>query len=163
VGVQFGLFAGAILHLGTERHHAAYLADLISLELLGCFAMTEAGHGSDVAALLTTATYDPGSDEFDLHTPVEAAHKEYIGNAARDGRMAVVFAQLVTGGDTHGVHAFVVPIRDERGHPIATLCFMIPANSEQARAQELLSHLNEAAAPRPSVKSSPRLSFRRTP
>ncbi|MBN9304770.1 MULTISPECIES: IclR family transcriptional regulator [unclassified Devosia] len=37
-------------------------------------------------------------------------------------------------------------IRDERGHPIATLCFMIPANSEQARAQELLSHLNEAAA-----------------
>jgi acyl-CoA oxidase len=25
VGVQFGLFAGAILHLGTERHHRAYL------------------------------------------------------------------------------------------------------------------------------------------
>jgi acyl-CoA oxidase len=117
-GVQWGLFGGAILHLGTERHHVAYLAELMSLELLGCFAMTEAGHGSDVAALLTTASYDPAAGEFDLNTPVEAARKEYIGNAARDGRMAVVFAQLVTGGETHGVHAFVVAIRDERGRPL---------------------------------------------
>ena len=30
VGVQFGLFGGAILHLGTERHHERYLADLIA-------------------------------------------------------------------------------------------------------------------------------------
>jgi acyl-CoA oxidase len=116
-GVQWGLFGGAILHLGTERHHRAYLADVMSLDLLGCFAMTEAGHGSDVAALLTTATYDPATGAFDLHTPVESARKEFIGNAARDGRMAVVFAQLITGGTTHGVHAFVVPIRDEHGRP----------------------------------------------
>jgi acyl-CoA oxidase len=117
-GVQWGLFGGAILHLGTERHHAAYLADIMSLDLLGCFAMTETGHGSDVASLLTTATYDPATDEFDVHTPVEAARKDYIGNAARDGRMAVVFAQLRTGGEEHGVHAFVVPIRDGAGQPM---------------------------------------------
>ncbi len=28
VGVQFGLFGGAILQLGTKDHHDAYLADL---------------------------------------------------------------------------------------------------------------------------------------
>ena len=28
VGVQFGLFGGAVLHLGTERHHERYLADI---------------------------------------------------------------------------------------------------------------------------------------
>ena len=39
-GVQFGLFGGAILHLGTRRHHEAYLADVISARLMGCFAMT---------------------------------------------------------------------------------------------------------------------------
>src|SRR5262245_11655233 len=34
-GVQFGLFGGAILHLGTERHHKAYLPGVISTELPG--------------------------------------------------------------------------------------------------------------------------------
>ncbi|MFK4082729.1 acyl-CoA dehydrogenase [Kribbella sp. NPDC020789] len=114
-GVQFGLFAGAILHLGTERHHQAYLADAIGGRLLGCFAMTETGHGSNVQALGTTATYDAATGEFVVHTPSEAARKDYIGNAAKHGRMAAVFAQLVVGGETHGVHCLLVPIRDESG------------------------------------------------
>ena len=59
-GVQWGLFGGAIENLGTERHHEAYVQKIIDLDLLGCFAMTETGHGSDVQALETTATYDPG-------------------------------------------------------------------------------------------------------
>ncbi|GAA1550889.1 acyl-CoA dehydrogenase [Kribbella hippodromi] len=117
-GVQFGLFAGAILHLGTERHHKRYLADAVSGRLLGCFAMTETGHGSNVQALGTTATYDPATDEFVVHTPTPAARKDYIGNAARHGRMAAVFAQLVVGAESperHGVHCLLVPIRDEDG------------------------------------------------
>ena len=114
-GVQWGLFGGAILHLGTERHHRAYLEDLIELRLLGCFAMTERGHGSDVANLRTTATYDHEADEWVVNTPDDDASKEYIGNAARDGRVAVVFAQLIAQGESQGVHAFVVPIRDEQG------------------------------------------------
>ncbi len=114
-GVQWGLFGGAVQALGTERHHAALLPDIISMDLPGCFAMTETGHGSDVQNLRTTATYDPATETFDLHTPHQAARKDYIGNAARDGRMAVVFAQLVTGGESRGVHAWVVPIRSADG------------------------------------------------
>jgi acyl-CoA oxidase len=117
-GVQWGLFGGAVEALGTTRHHDAHLADIMSGKLLGCFAMTELGHGSDVQHLRTTATYDPDAGEFVLNTPYEHARKEYIGNAARDGRMAVVFAQLITGADHRGVHAFLVPIRDERGNPV---------------------------------------------
>jgi acyl-CoA oxidase len=117
-GVQFGLFGGAILHLGTERHHERYLRDVASLELPGCFAMTETGHGSNVQALETTATYDAAREEFVIHTPDDDARKDYIGNAARDGRMAVVFAQLHTGGEARGVHALLVPIRDEDGDPL---------------------------------------------
>ncbi|WP_375497985.1 acyl-CoA dehydrogenase [uncultured Jatrophihabitans sp.] len=112
-GVQWGLFGGAILHLGTEEHHERYLADLMTLRTLGCFAMTESGHGSDVASLRTTATYDPAAEEFVVHTPEPLARKEYIGNAARDGQLAVVFAQLITRGESQGVHAFIVPIRDD--------------------------------------------------
>jgi acyl-CoA oxidase len=113
VGVQFGLFGGAILMLGTKRHHDAYLADLVSGRLMGCFAMTESGHGSNVQALGTTASYDPETDEFVLTTPDEPSRKDYIGNAAEHAHVAVVFAQLVVDGEVHGVHAFVVPIRSE--------------------------------------------------
>jgi len=111
VGVQFGLFGGAILMLGTRRHHDAYLADLVSGRLMGCFAMTETGHGSNVQALGTTATYDPATDEFVVTTPDEISGKDYIGNAALHAEAAVVFAQLEVAGESHGVHAFVVPIR----------------------------------------------------
>src|SRR5690242_15808635 len=114
-GVQFGLFGGAILHLGTEKHHARYLHDVGTMDLPGCYAMTETGHGSNVQALRTTATYDPDTQEFVVHTPDDDARKDYIGNAARDGRMAVVFAQLIAGGSERGVHALLVPLRDEDG------------------------------------------------
>ncbi|MBW3620095.1 MAG: acyl-CoA dehydrogenase family protein [Actinobacteria bacterium] len=117
VGVQFGLCGGAIYQLGTEEHHDRYLADIVTLDLPGCFAMTESGHGSDVQSLETTATYDPDSEEFVIHTPTESARKDYIGNAATHGRIAAVFAQLYTGDDKHGVHCFVVPIRDGDGTP----------------------------------------------
>jgi acyl-CoA oxidase len=82
---------------------------------MGCFAMTETGHGSNVQALGTVAAYDAGTREFVITTPDDQARKDYIGNAARHARLAVVFAQLETGGEGRGVHAFVVPIRDESG------------------------------------------------
>ena len=114
-GVQFGLFGGAILHLGTRKHHERYLADVISLDLPGCFAMTETGHGSNVQAVGTTATYDPDAQEFVVNTPDEESRKDYIGNAASHGRLAAVFAQLIVADEPRGVHALLVPIRDENG------------------------------------------------
>ncbi|MGW0909587.1 acyl-CoA dehydrogenase family protein [Streptomyces sp. NPDC002853] len=111
VGVQFGLFGGAILHLGTRRHHEAYLPRLITGELMGCFAMTETGHGSNVQALGTVARYDADSQEFVITTGGDEARKDYIGNAARHAELTVVFAQLEVDGKREGVHAFVVPIR----------------------------------------------------
>jgi acyl-CoA oxidase len=117
-GVQWGLFGGAILHLGTERHHERYLADIASLKLPGCFAMTETGHGSNVQMVRTTATYDPDADEFVVNTPDESARKDYIGNAACHGRLAAVFAQLIVGREeSRGVHCLLVPIRTDKGKP----------------------------------------------
>ncbi|QYM75365.1 acyl-CoA dehydrogenase [Leucobacter luti] len=114
-GVQWGLFGAAILHLGTRPHHEQWLPDVMSLKLPGAFAMTEIGHGSDVASVGTTATYDPETEEFEIHTPFTGAWKEFLGNAALHGQAAVVFAQLITRGVNHGVHAFFVPIRTPQG------------------------------------------------
>ncbi|WP_035745659.1 acyl-CoA dehydrogenase [Haematomicrobium sanguinis] len=114
-GVQWGLFGAAVLHLGTQEHQDKWLPGIMSLDVPGCFAMTETGHGSDVASIATTATYDPETQEFVINTPYRAAWKDYIGNAAKDGKAAVVFAHLITRGVDHGVHAFYVDLRDEAG------------------------------------------------
>jgi len=117
-GVQFGLFGGSVYALGTEMHHRDVLSKIMTLELPGCFAMTETNHGSNVRGLETTATYLPETDEIEVHTPHSKAGKEYIGNALH-GHMASVFAQLIVDGVNHGVHAILVPLRDESGalHP----------------------------------------------
>ena len=121
-GVQWGLFGGAVENLGTERHHEAYVKQIISLELRGCFAMTETGHGSDVQSLETTATYDPETEEFVIDSPTPTARKDYIGGAAETATMASVFAQLITTEDgkpvNHGVHCVLVPIRDTDGNDL---------------------------------------------
>ena len=113
-GVQWGLFGSAVMHLGTETHHTNWLPGIMNLDIPGCFAMTETGHGSDVASIATTATYNNAAGEFVLNTPFRAAWKDYIGNAAIDGLAAVVFAQLITNGVNHGVHAFYVELRDPK-------------------------------------------------
>jgi acyl-CoA oxidase len=114
-GVQFGLWGMSVYFLGTEKHHKKYLKDIGTLELPGCFAMTETNHGSNVKGIETTATYDHASKTFVIHTPNELARKEYIGNAAVHGQMATVFAKLIIEGKDYGVSAFVVPLRDKKG------------------------------------------------
>ncbi|WP_439129304.1 acyl-CoA dehydrogenase family protein [Polaribacter sp.] len=112
-GVQFGLFGGSIQKLGTKKHHDKYLTETGKAHLLGCFAMTETGHGSNVRGIKTTATYHKETDCIVIHTPGKNDNKEYIGNALH-ATMASVFAQLIVDGKNQGVHAILVPIRDEK-------------------------------------------------
>lgn len=117
-GVQHGLFGGAISNLGTAWHHETFIPGVITCEITGCFAMTELGHGSDVASIETTITYLPDTDEFEIHSPTPTAKKVYIGNAAAHGKMAAVFGQLIVAGENQGVHTILVPIRDENLTPL---------------------------------------------
>jgi acyl-CoA oxidase len=117
-GVHFGLYGGAVTSLGTAWHHETFIPPAISLEQVGCYAMTEFGHGSDVASLETTLTYDEETDEIVVHSPTPSSVKSYIGAAAEDASIAAVYGQLVVDGTSHGVHVVLVPLRDEAGEPL---------------------------------------------
>ncbi|RCI04573.1 fatty-acyl coenzyme A oxidase [Rhizopus stolonifer] len=82
--------------------------------MVGCFAMTELGHGSNVPGLETTATFDAASDQFILHTPTLTATKWWIGGAAHSATHAAVFAQLIVHGKCYGTKIFIVPLRDPK-------------------------------------------------
>jgi acyl-CoA oxidase len=118
-GVQFGLWGMSVYLLGTEKHHKKYLKKIGTLDLPGCFAMTETNHGSNVKGIETTATYHHTTKTITINTPHHYARKNYIGNAACHGQAATVFAKLIIEGKDYGVNAFVVPLRDEAGNTLS--------------------------------------------
>ncbi|EQC39187.1 hypothetical protein SDRG_03393 [Saprolegnia diclina VS20] len=87
------------------------------LPILGAYAQTELGHGSNIRALETTATYDPATEIFDLHSPTLTSRKWWPGGLGKTTNFAVVYARLLGGdGTDHGVHAFLVQLRDLASH-----------------------------------------------
>ena len=118
-GVHFTLCGGAIAKLGTQKHFDALFERLDTLDLPGCFGMTELGHGSNVMGLETQvclafsslaqvlslgqplmqvcmqATYDADSQEFIIHTPADTASKFWIGGAAQHGRVRLQKSMLL--------------------------------------------------------------------
>ncbi|XP_024600906.1 LOW QUALITY PROTEIN: peroxisomal acyl-coenzyme A oxidase 3 [Neophocaena asiaeorientalis asiaeorientalis] len=107
-------FGSAIYSSGSERHFK-YLPKIFTMEIFGCFALTEVSHGSNTKAMRTTAHYDPTTEELIIHSPDFEAAKFWVGNLGKTATHAVVFAQLYTpGGQCHGLHPFVVQIRDPK-------------------------------------------------
>lgn len=89
-----------------------------SLQILGCYAQTELGHGSNVAGIETTATYDKVTDEFVIHTPNIRATKFWPGGLGKTATHAVVMAQLILEGKSISVLPFMVPIRSRVDHSV---------------------------------------------
>lgn len=136
VSVSLGLVAKSIAAHGTDEQRRRWLPGLCGGELLGCFALTEPGTGSDAASLTTRAVRD--GDDW-----VITGSKIFITNGTW-ADVALVFAR--TGGDgPRGITAFLVPTdsaglsRREihgklglRGQPTAELVFdgvRVPADS----------------------------------
>ncbi|XP_003799193.1 peroxisomal acyl-coenzyme A oxidase 3 [Otolemur garnettii] len=108
------VFGSAVYNSGSERHFK-YIQKLLNMEIFGCFALTEISHGSNTKAIRTTAHYDPATKEFIIHSPDFEAAKFWVGNMGKTATHAVVFAQLhMPGGQCHGLHPFVVQIRDPK-------------------------------------------------
>ena len=111
--VQFNLFGGTVLKIGTKRHHDVLLKGIDSLEDIGCFGLTELGYGNNAVQMETTAVYDSKTDELIVNTPNPLAQKYWITNGALHAHHIVVFSQLIVDGVNEGIHGVLVPIRFE--------------------------------------------------
>ncbi|KAI5963399.1 hypothetical protein KGF57_001277 [Candida theae] len=113
--VNLGLFLNSIKGNGTDEQFKYWAIDKKTHQLngmYGCFGMTELAHGSNVAGIETTATFDKASDEFIINTPHIGATKWWIGGAAHSSTHTVCYARLIVDGEDYGVKTFVVPLRD---------------------------------------------------
>lgn len=110
--LQFNLFGGTVLKLGTERHHEKLLKGIDNLQDIGCFGLTELGYGNNAVEMETTAIYDSKTKEFIVNTPNPLAQKYWITNGAVHAKHVVVMAKLFVDGKNEGIHAVLVPIRD---------------------------------------------------
>eukprot|EP00210_Caulerpa_lentillifera_P008719 g8317.t1 len=111
--VQFNLFGGSILRLGSDAQKHELINGIDTLDAMGCFALTELGFGNNAVEMETTITFDPERDELVIDTPTTLAQKYWITNGALHAKWAIVFGQLIVNGESHGVHGVLVRIRKE--------------------------------------------------
>lgn len=105
-------FWTALQGQASDEQLAEWGVRAAKLQIIGTYAQTELGHGSNVRGLRTTATFDHETDEWILETPALTAIKWWPGGMAKLATHAVVYAQLVTGGKSHGVNSFMLQLRD---------------------------------------------------
>ncbi|CAK8675100.1 uncharacterized protein LOC143469404 [Clavelina lepadiformis] len=111
--VQFNLFGGSVIKLGTKRHHDKLIKGIDTLNDVGCFGLTELGYGNNAVEMETTAVYDKETEEFIVNTPTTLAQKYWITNGAIHAKHVIVFAQLEVDGEGKGIHGILVRIRDD--------------------------------------------------
>lgn len=116
LALHFIMFLPAIMGQGTVEQQALWMGRAWAGQIIGTYAQTELGHGTFLRGLETTATYDPKTQEFVLHSPTITATKWWPGGLGKTVNYAVVMAQLYIKGHCHGIHAFVVQLRDEETH-----------------------------------------------
>ena len=100
ISVQTSLVCSSILRWGTEEQKQKYLPKLCSGEMLGCFALTEPGTGSDAANQRTRATKTDGGWKIN-------GAKMWISLANHAG-VALVFAQTDPELKHKGLACFLV-------------------------------------------------------
>ncbi|MCD7462391.1 acyl-coenzyme A oxidase [Datura stramonium] len=110
------IFAYAKLLLWAQRNNRKGGCPWPTRCKFGCYAQTELGHGSNVRGLETTATFDPQTDEFVIHSPTLTSSKWWPGGLGKVSTHAVVYARLITDGKDHGINAFIIQLRSLEDH-----------------------------------------------
>ncbi len=102
--------------LGTNSQKEKWLPLLRSVRVIGAYAQTELGHGSDVQNLQTRATLDENTNEFIMHCPNVSSYKWWPGELGISCNVAVCYAATYVRDKKIGVLPFIFQIRDLKTH-----------------------------------------------
>ncbi|XP_069107205.1 peroxisomal acyl-coenzyme A oxidase 1-like [Argopecten irradians] len=116
LGVHSHMFIPTIEKLGTEEQKRKWLPLAKNFSIIGTYAQTELGHGTFLRGLETTATFDPKTQEFVINSPTITSMKYWPANLGKSVNFCVVMAVLKTQGQSHGIHSFLLPLRDLKTH-----------------------------------------------
>lgn len=116
LGLHHTMFIPALERLATDEQKSKWLPLALSYQIIGTYAQTELGHGTNLLGLETTATLDPTTDEFVLNSPKLSSMKWWPGALGKSCTHAVVLAQLVINNNNHGMHPFMVQLRSLDDH-----------------------------------------------
>ena len=115
--LHLGMFIPTIQGQADEEQKKFWMPRCVALKIIGTYAQTELGHGTYIRGLETTATYDPSTEQFVIHSPTLTSTKWWPGGMGKTATHAIVMARLVTHrGEDKGPHAFVVQIRANEDH-----------------------------------------------
>ena len=116
MGLHETAFIPIIYAQGTDEQ-AKYWGPLAEKhQIIGCYAQTELGHGSNLSQLETTATLDRNTDQWIIHSTTFTASKWWIGGLGAICTHALIQARLIIDGKDFGAHGFIVPIRSLKDH-----------------------------------------------
>jgi acyl-CoA oxidase len=93
----------------SEEQKAYWMPKIENHDIIGCYAQTELGHGSNVRGLETYAKWDPVKKEFEIHSPYLTASKWWNGTMGRTATHAV--------GDIHFERLNTPLTAADRGSP----------------------------------------------
>lgn len=116
MAVHFVVVIPALKLLASTDQCDKWLMRAEKLQFIGTYAQTELGHGTNIRGLETTATYDPQTKEFIINSPTKTSHKFWPGGLGHTANHAIVMAQLWSLGECHGIHPFLMQIRDSETH-----------------------------------------------
>lgn len=112
--VQYNLFAGTVLNLGTA-HHLNELRQAQEQGSLGCFCLTEKFAGVHSGLVVNiTAEWDNNANRFVINTPNMDSAKNWISQGLVADK-AVIVAKLIVNNTDHGIQGFLVNMRDSGG------------------------------------------------
>jgi len=112
------MFTNSVENLADDEQQREWMPLIRANKINGCYAQTEIGHGSNVAGLETTATFNKDTDEFVLHTPTISATKMWPGDMGLQSTHGIVFAVLEIDGKKYGVQPFMMQIRSLEDHSL---------------------------------------------
>uniref|UniRef100_A0A0K0FN52 Acyl-coenzyme A oxidase n=1 Tax=Strongyloides venezuelensis TaxID=75913 RepID=A0A0K0FN52_STRVS len=116
LSLHFFVFIPNILNSMSGKQQEYWLNLVMEKKIIGTYAQTEMGHGTNLRKLETTATYDKQSDSFIINSPTITSTKWWPGNLGKTCNVCIVIAQLYIEGKCYGPHSFMVQIRDFNNH-----------------------------------------------